>query len=98
MNLPISGIPYSDTGIQAAGRDFLPVKCNRIDLTKMSGERAQAFALRDAPYLSRCVVGTRHNNIAVNFETPYTCLVSNKDMLAETLFKVPYPECCVARA
>jgi hypothetical protein len=98
IDLPVSWIPYPNTGIQTARCDLLSVESNRIDLAKVSRKSAQTLALRYAPYLSSGVVGTRHNDVTVDLKAPYTRLVTDKNVLAKTLFEVPYPECRVARA
>ena len=97
-NLPVCRIPYPDTGVQAACRDLFPVKSDGVNLTEVARERPQALALRDTPNLRGGIVGAGYNNVTMDLETPYTSLMANEYVLAETLFEVPYPESRVARA
>lgn len=96
INLPIVRIPYPDTGVQTARRNFLAVKSNRIDLAEMSRKGPQALALGYAPDFCSRVVASRHNNIAVYLETPDTSLVSDENVFAKTLVQVPNAKCGVS--
>lgn len=89
INVPIVWIPYSDTCVQAACRDFLPIKGNRVDLAEVPCEGTQALALGYTPNLRCCVVAARHDNITVYLEAPYASLVANQNVLAQTFLEVP---------
>jgi hypothetical protein len=62
----------------------------------MAGQCAQAFTLRNAPNLGRCVVAPGHDNVSVYLKASDTGLMANEDVFALALLKVPYPESSVA--
>jgi hypothetical protein len=91
FNLPIIRIPYPYTRIQTACRYFFPIKSNGVDLTEVACERTQTFAFRDAPNLCGCVVTAGYNEIAMYLKTADTGLVTDENVLANSLLEIPDP-------
>lgn len=65
-NLPSHGVPDSNVSIQAPSRHPLAVKCNSINLAKMSLQCLQASSLGDAPNSGKRIVASRYYNVALD--------------------------------
>lgn len=82
MALAGMGVPDAYAGVKTAGSYAFAVKGDGIDLAKMPGKGLETLASRDAPDSGRGIVASGDNQVAVDLETPYTCLMADEDVLA----------------
>lgn len=98
QHVPSSVVPYPHICIETSSNNSLAVKSNGINLTVVALQRLQASTLGDAPNPSKGIVATGYDNVIFDLETPYTRLVSNKNISAQAGFDVPYTERSIPRA
>lgn len=91
-------IPNANARVQTSRRYSLAVKGNRVDLTEMAGQRAQASALRNTPDLRSSVIAPRNNNVAMDRKAPNTSLVTYKNTPTSPRHQIPDSQRRVSRS